>query len=87
MNDDVFLDRLKIKIEKMTGRPVDLIVDYDVDDRLMVDLENEIPKVTLGSAVLQYPGFARMCLEYVIASISKGRAVDTLEFHVILGRN
>ena len=34
-----------------------------------------------------YPGFARMCLEYAAGSIIEGRHLGELEFHMLLARN
>ena len=44
-------------------------------------------RVILGSNVLQYSGFARMCVEYVVESIRRHRPLDLLEFHLLLARN
>ena len=43
--------------------------------------------VVFGSNVLQYAGFARMCIEYAVESIRQERTIDTLEFHLLLARN
>lgn len=87
MDDHNFLDKLQEKIERLTGTPIDLVVDEADTDRLEVDLLGPLPNVLIGSAVLQYPGFARMCVEYAVASIREGRKISVLEFHVVLGRN
>ena len=87
MDDHKFLDKLQEKIERLTGTPIDLVVDEADTDRLEVDLLGPLPNVLIGSAVLQYPGFARMCVEYAVASIREGRRISVLEFHVVLGRN
>ena len=87
MDDHKFLDKLQEKIERLTGTPIDLVVDEADTDRLEVDLLGPLPNVLIGSAVLQYPGFARMCVEYAVASIREGRKISVLEFHVVLGRN
>jgi len=41
----------------------------------------------LGANIFQYAGFARMCVEYAVASIKKDRPIDVLEFHLLLARN
>ena len=87
MDDTQFLNKLQTKIETLTGKPISLVIDESETDRLEVDPGNEIPEVVIGSAVLKYPGFARMCIEYAVASIRRGRRISTLEFHVVLGRN
>lgn len=87
MEDDNFLDEVQGKIERLTGRTVGLFIDESNSSRLEVDLNEQIPKIQMGSAVLQYPGFARMCIEYAVVSINRGRQVGALEFHMVLGRN
>ena len=87
MDDDNFLDRVQAKIERLTGRTVHLVIDESNSSRLEVDLNAQMPRVQMGSAVLQYPGFARMCVEYAVASIHRGRQIGALEFHMVLGRN
>ncbi len=87
MEDKEFLQKMKAKIETMVGKPVSLVVDRKNTDRLEVDPDEFEPKVIVGSAVLKYPGFARMCIEYAVASIRRGRRISALEFHMVLGRN
>ena len=87
MDDKEFLKRMKAKIETMAGRPVSMVVDRTKADRLEVEPVGQEPKVVVGDAVLKYPGFARMCIEYAVASIRRGRRISALEFHMVLGRN
>lgn len=87
MDDHIFLTRLQDKLERITNRDVELRVVDDDPTFLEVDLEGAIPRVTLGRNVYDYPGFARMCLEYAAASINQGRHIGELEFHVLLARN
>lgn len=87
MEDKEFLKRMKSKIETMAGRPVEMMLDRKKTDRLEVDPDQFEPKVVVGAAVLKYPGFARMCIEYAVASIREGRRISALEFHMVLGRN
>ncbi len=87
MSDDQFIRRLREKIERLTERTIDLQVDHDDASQLRVDLEPEVPRVVLGSNIYQYAGFARMCVEYSVASIRQQRPIDTLEFHLLLARN
>ncbi len=87
MDDSEFLNRLQSKIERLTGKAISLVIDESEVNKLDVDLDNAIPRVILGAAVFQYPGFARMCTEYAVASIRQGRGMGTLEFHMILVRN
>ena len=87
MEDNEFLDKLQAKIERQTDGTVDLVLDEVNAEKLEISLDGEIPKVTVGSAVLEYPGFARMCTEYAVASIRRGQPIGLLEFHVLLGRN
>ena len=87
MEDKEFLKRMKAKIEAMSGKSVEMMLDRKKSDRLEVDPDRYEPKVVVGSAVLKYPGFARMCIEYAVASIREGRRISALEFHMVLGRN
>ncbi len=87
MEDDEFLDRIQGKIQRLTQKKIELRVDHEDANQLMVELEGEVPLVILGSNVLQFSGFARMCVEYVVESIRRHRPLDPLEFHLLLARN
>jgi len=87
MDDQEFLARVKEKIERLTGEVIDLIIDEEDHLRVSVDLAALPPKVILGAGILQYPGLARMGIEYAVASIRAGREVGPLEFQAILRRN
>ena len=87
MESHKFVDRLHDKLERVTNRDVVLSVTDDDPSCLEVDLEATVPKVVLGSNIYEYPGFARMCIEYAAASINEGRHIGELEFHVLLARN
>ena len=52
-----------------------------------VELEREIPLVVVGNNIYHYSGFARLCIEYAVASIRQQRPIDMLEFHLLLARN
>ncbi|MSQ06571.1 MAG: hypothetical protein EXR54_01360 [Dehalococcoidia bacterium] len=87
MDDGQFLRRIQDKIERMAGRSIELQVDREEATQIRVELERPVPLVVLGSDIFQYSGFARMCVEYVVESLRKHRAIDTLEFHLLLARN
>ena len=87
MDDQQFVDRIQEKIERLTGRSVELRIDAEDSGQLDVELQREIPVVIMGNSVLEYAGFARMCIEYAVASIRQDRAIDPVEFHVLLARN
>ena len=87
MEDDEFLDRIQGKIQRLTQKKIELRVDHEDANQLRVELEREVPLVILGSNVLQFSGFARMCVEYVVESIRQHRPLDLLEFHLLLARN
>ncbi len=87
MDDDAFVARLKDKLERITDRDVESRVVDEDPNYLGVDLEGLIPRVVLGSNIYDYPGFARMCLEYAAASINESRHIGELEFHMLLARN
>ncbi len=87
MEDDEFLDRIQMKIQRLTQKRIELRVDHEDANQLRVELEREVPLVILGSNVLEFSGFARMCIEYVVESIRQHRPLDLLEFHLLLARN
>ncbi len=87
MENEEFIRRLQDKIERLTERTIDLRIDQEEANQLQIELESEVPRVVLGSNVYKYSGFARMCVEYSVASIREQRNIDTLEFHLLLARN
>ena len=87
MDDEQFVDNIHRKIERLTERSIELQIDRQEADQLQVDLEREVPLVVMGSNIFHYSGFARMCVEYAVASIRQQRPIDMLEFHILLGRN
>ena len=87
MDDQEFLDRIKAKLELLTGAEIQLELDTEKKEQLKVELGLPVPLVSLGANVLEYSGFARMAIEYVVASIRTGRELKTLEFQMLLSRN
>ncbi len=87
MDDQEFLDRIKAKIERLTGTEIRLHLDVASENQIKLDLERPIPEVTLGSNILQHSGFARMAIEYAVASIRQKRELGLLEFQVLMARN
>ena len=87
MDDEQCVDNIQRKIERLTERSIEFQVDRQEADQLQVDLEREVPLVVMGSNIFNYSGFARMCVEYAVASIRQQRPIDMLEFHILLGRN
>ena len=87
MDDEQFLERIHQKIERLTGREIELEIDQEESNQLKVELEREVPLVVLGANIFQYSGFARMCVEYAVESIRQQRPIDVLEFHLLLARN
>lgn len=87
MEDLQFIEELKNKIEKLTGSVVDLRVNDENPSDISVQLDGAVPIVNMGSHIYEYSGFARMCVEYSVASIRENRPINVLEFHVMLGRN
>lgn len=87
MDNDEFIRRIRNKIQRLTNGAIDLRVDVENHNRLQVDLDDEVPQVTLGANIYRYSGFARMCVEYAVASIRERRELETLEFHLLLARN
>ena len=87
MDDEIFLERIHQKLERMTQRAVEVRVDREEMNQLQVDLQREVPLVVVGANVFRYSGFARMCIEYAVESIKQQRTINTLEFHLLLARN
>ena len=87
MDNDELTRRIRNKIQRLTECSIDLRVDVENHNRLQVDLDGEAPRVTLGANIYRYSGFARMCVEYAVASIRERRDLGTLEFHLLLVRN
>jgi hypothetical protein len=87
MDDEEFASRIQEKIESSTGQPIELRVDHQETGQLQVEFNREVPLVVVGANVFQFSGFARMCIEYAIASIRAQRPIDVLEFHLLLARN
>jgi len=87
MDDQEFVVRMKEKIQRLTGKEVELVLGGPEDEQVSVDLGGPIPKVVVTPLVLKAPGLARMSIEYAVASIKKGEEVSPLEFYMILRRN
>ena len=87
MDDQEFLEQLKAKIERLTSTRIQLDLDREDSSALVVELEGLSPRVVLGSNILDYAGFARMAVEYAVASIREKRELGPLEFQILLARN
>ena len=87
MNDQEFIDRIQEKIERLTGRDIDLRIDEDEGGQLGVDFDRDVPVVIMGHNIFQYSGFARLCTEYAVASIREQREISEMEFQMLLSRN
>ncbi len=87
MDNDEFIQRIREKIERLTKAQIDLQIDLEDLNHLQVELDPEVPRVTLGANIYKYSGFARMCVEYAVASIRERRDIQSLEFHMLLARN
>ena len=87
MDDQQFVLSIGEKIERLTGRRVELEIDQNDASKLLVELDRETPLVILGTNIFHYAGFARMCIEYAAASIQMQRPIEVLEFHLLLARN
>ena len=86
-DDQEFVRRIQEKIQRLTGRSVELRIDQTEGNRLQVELAREVPLVVLGFNIFKYSGFARMSIEYAVASIQRRREIDLFEFHLLLARN
>ena len=75
MNDQQFIDRIQEKIERLTGRDIELKIDEDDGGQLGVDFDRDVPVVVMGRNIFEYSGFARLCTEYAVASIREQREI------------
>lgn len=87
MDDREFIGRIKEKIERLTGQEVDLDIDHDNEARMTLELNIAVPRVVIGAKMLEHAGFARLAIEYAVASIVRGAEVSELEFQTLLSRN
>ena len=87
MNDQEFIDRIEEKIERLTGREIELRIDEDEGAQLQVDFTRNVPLVIMGRNIFEYSGFARLCTEYAVASIREQRELSEIEFQMLLARN
>ena len=87
MDDREFIQRVKEKIERLTDREIDLEIDREHPDRLTLELGIDVPRVVIGSDMLEHAGFGRLAIEYAVASIKRGAEVSQLEFQALLSRN
>ena len=87
MDDREFIQRVKEKIERLTDREIDLDIDRENPDRLTLELGIDVPRVVIGSDMLEHAGFGRLAIEYAVASIKRGAEVSQLEFQALLSRN
>ena len=87
MDDKKFASRIQEKIERSTAQAIELRIDYQEAGKLLVEFNREVPLVVVGANVFQFSGFARMCIEYAVASIREQRPINVLEFHLLLARN
>jgi hypothetical protein len=87
LNDQQFIDRIQEKIERLTGRDIELRIDEDDGSQLGVDFDRDVPVVVMGRNIFEYSGFARLCTEYAVASIRQQREIPEIEFQMLLARN
>ena len=87
MDDQEFLNRIKAKIEGLTSTCILMNLDDDAPNQIKVRFDGPEPEVSLGSNIFTYSGFARMAVEYAVASIRSKRELGILEFHALLARN
>ena len=87
MDDEEFVRHIKEKIERLTDREVEVVVDSEASDSVALEMTASTLRVVLGARVLQHAGLVRMAIEYVVACIRKGRELQPLEFQLLLRRN
>ena len=87
MHNDEFLDRIREKISGLTNTSITLSIDPDNEWGMYIELEEAIADIAMGSGAIGYPGFARMCIEFAVASIKEKREITPFEFQFLLQRN
>ena len=87
MNNEEFLDRIREKISARTDTSINLSINPDNEWAMSVDLGDALVDITIGIGAIGYPGFARMCIEFAIASIKEKREITPFEFQFLLQRN
>ncbi|MSP79101.1 MAG: hypothetical protein EXR67_06070 [Dehalococcoidia bacterium] len=85
MEDTEFLQRMKDRIQESSGRAVE--VELGEQGAFELDIQRPIPKVLLGRDVLDFPGRARMLMQYTILCLRERRHVEQEEFLQFLSRN
>ena len=87
MEDAEFLRRMQERIQESTGMTVDLEVGQENGGAIEVHLSPAIPRIVVGADALQYPGLARMFLQYAILCLRQGRKATNQELLLFLRRN
>ncbi len=87
MNDEQFLQKIREKIARLTEREVQVVIDESSEGSVSVEMGAPVPRVVLSPQVVEYPGLARMSIEYAVACIQRGHELNVLEFHMLLRRN
>ena len=87
IGDEEFLTEIQRKIERLTGQEIELDLDEEQELNIGVDWSQEPPRVIMSSTILEYPGLARMGIEYAVACLREGRIISAEEFEVLLRRN
>ena len=87
MEDLEFIQRLKEKIESISGTAIDLEIDREEQRRCSIDLSMPVPRVVFGSDALSQAGLARMFSQYAILCLKERRQVGEAEFRLFLRRN
>lgn len=86
MEDKEFLRRMKERIEASVDTSIELELS-DEPRAFSIDFSRVVPLVVMGSDVLEYPGRARMLMQYAILCLRERRAVEEGEFILYLRRN
>jgi len=87
MEQESFLSEIQKKIQNLTGKNISLDLVSDEQWFLELEFQDDNIVIRVGDGILQYPGFARMVVEYSVAVIRKGSLLSQLEFNLILQRN
>ena len=85
MEDAEFLEKFKERIKEFSGQAVEL--ELGEHGAFEIDIERPVPKVRVGKEVLEFPGRARMLMQYTVLCLREHRQVSEDEFLRYLQRN
>ena len=88
LDDREFIQRVKEKIERLTGQEIDLEIDYDNESRMTLELEHRrCPGSSSALTSCSTPGSVVSPSNTPSRPSKRGAEVSQLEFQALLSRN